>query len=83
MRLLSGKHTEEEATAARKEIAALTTEYEQLEARIRETSPQYAALDSTGATQTRRDSKASSRCRNAAARILARRGEEFSLGSHS
>ena len=29
---------------AAKEIAALTTEYEQIESRIRETSPQYAAL---------------------------------------
>ena len=44
VRLLSEKHTEEQATAAAKEIAALTTEYEQLEARIRDTNPQYAAL---------------------------------------
>ncbi|HJP94163.1 MAG TPA: CHAT domain-containing tetratricopeptide repeat protein [Pyrinomonadaceae bacterium] len=44
MRLLSGKHTEEEATAALKEIAGLTTEYEQVEAQIRDSSPQYAAL---------------------------------------
>ena len=44
VRLLSEKHTEEQATAAAKEIAALTAEYELLEARIRDTSPQYAAL---------------------------------------
>src|SRR5215213_5116236 len=44
MRLLSGNHTEEQATAAVKEIAALTTEYEQVQAQIRDTSPQYAAL---------------------------------------
>jgi CHAT domain-containing protein len=44
VRLLSEKHTEEQATAAAKEIAALTAEYELLEARIRETSPRYAAL---------------------------------------
>ncbi len=44
VRLLSEKHTEEQATAAAKEIGALTTEYEQIEARIRETSPRYAAL---------------------------------------
>ena len=44
MRLLSGKHTEEQATAALKEITELTTEYEQVEAQIRHTSPQYAAL---------------------------------------
>jgi CHAT domain-containing protein/tetratricopeptide (TPR) repeat protein len=44
MRLLSGKHTEEQATAALNEITQLTTEYEQVEAQIRHTSPQYAAL---------------------------------------
>ncbi len=44
MRLLGGNHTEEQAAAARKEIAALTTEYEQVEAQIRHTSPQNAAL---------------------------------------
>ncbi len=44
MRLLSGKHTEERATAAAKEIDALTTDYEQVEAQIRQTSPRYAAL---------------------------------------
>ncbi len=44
VRLLSGKYTEEQATTARTEIAALTIEYEQVEAQIRATSPQYAAL---------------------------------------
>ena len=44
MQLLSGKHTEAEAEAARKELSALTTELEQLEGRIRESSPQFTAL---------------------------------------
>jgi len=44
MRLLSSEHTAEQAAAAAKEIDALTTDYEQVEARIRQTSPQYAAL---------------------------------------
>jgi CHAT domain-containing protein len=44
MELLGGKHTEEEAEAARKELSALTNELEQLEGRIRESSPQFTAL---------------------------------------
>ena len=44
MELLSGKHTEEEADAARKELSSLTNELEQLESRIRESSPQFNAL---------------------------------------
>ena len=44
MRLLSGPHTEQQATAASREMAALTTEYEQVQSQIRDTSPQYAAL---------------------------------------
>lgn len=44
MELLSGKHTEEEAEAARKELSTLTNELEQLESRIRESSPQFNAL---------------------------------------
>src|SRR5215217_3870629 len=44
MELLSGKHTEEEAEAARKELSALMNELEQLEGRIRESSPQFTAL---------------------------------------
>jgi CHAT domain-containing protein/tetratricopeptide (TPR) repeat protein len=44
MRLLSGKQTPEQAAAASKEIDALMTEYEQVQAQIRQTSPRYAAL---------------------------------------
>jgi CHAT domain-containing protein/Tfp pilus assembly protein PilF len=44
MRLLSGKHSEDQAAAAAKEIDALTTDYEQVQAQIRQTSPRYAAL---------------------------------------
>jgi CHAT domain-containing protein len=44
MRLLGGKHTDEEAAAAAKEMDALTTEHQQVEAQIRQTSPRYAAL---------------------------------------
>ena len=44
MRMLSDKHTEAQATSAAKELAGLTTEYEQVEAQIRDASPQYAAL---------------------------------------
>ena len=44
IRLLGGKHTEEQATDAAKKLAALTSEYEQVEARIRDASPQYDAL---------------------------------------
>ena len=43
-RLLNGKHTNAEATAAEKELDALTVELDQVQSRIRETSPQYAAL---------------------------------------
>jgi CHAT domain-containing protein len=42
--LLNGKHTEEEAETVRRELSTLTTELEQLEVRIRESSPQFAAL---------------------------------------
>jgi CHAT domain-containing protein/tetratricopeptide (TPR) repeat protein len=42
--LLNRKHTPAEAEVAAKEIAAITTEYEDLEARIRANSPRYAAL---------------------------------------
>jgi CHAT domain-containing protein len=42
--LLSGKHTSEQATAAASEVASLTMQFQQVEARIRETSPRYAAL---------------------------------------
>ena len=44
MRLLSREHTEEQAKAIAKELADLTTDYEQVQAQIRQASPQYAAL---------------------------------------
>jgi len=44
VRLLNSKHTGEQAMAAATEIEALTTEYQEVEAKIRETSPRYAAL---------------------------------------
>jgi CHAT domain-containing protein/predicted negative regulator of RcsB-dependent stress response len=42
--LLNRKHTPEQADAAAKEIAAITDEYEELQAQIRARSPRYAAL---------------------------------------
>jgi CHAT domain-containing protein len=42
--LLSSKHTNEQAVAAASETEALTTQYQQVETQIRETSPRYAAL---------------------------------------
>src|SRR5262245_25300877 len=42
--LLSHKHTPEQADAAAKEVASTTTEYEELRAQIRASSPRYAAL---------------------------------------
>src|SRR5689334_909640 len=44
MAVLSGKHTDEEAESVRREISTLFTELEQLEGRIRESSPQFTAL---------------------------------------
>lgn len=43
-RLFKSRHTTEEATAITRELAALADEYEQVETRIRQTSPRYAAL---------------------------------------
>ena len=43
-RLLNRKHTPEQAEAAAKEIAAITAEYEEVQAQIRARSPRYAAL---------------------------------------
>ncbi|HEU4767505.1 MAG TPA: tetratricopeptide repeat protein, partial [Pyrinomonadaceae bacterium] len=43
-RMLNGKYVEEQVAAAARELDALTLEYEQLQARIRETSPRYSAL---------------------------------------
>jgi CHAT domain-containing protein len=44
MKLLNGPHTEAQAEAMAKEIETLTTEYQQVEAEIRQKSPNYAAL---------------------------------------
>jgi len=43
-RLLSKKYTDEQASVLSKEIEALTTEYDQVQTRIRQASPRYAAL---------------------------------------
>ena len=43
-RLLSGSHTEERASALKKELDSLLTEYQQSQARIRASNPRYAAL---------------------------------------
>lgn len=42
--LLSGKHTPDQAAALAKELEPLLTEYQQVQAQIRATSPRYAAL---------------------------------------
>jgi CHAT domain-containing protein/predicted negative regulator of RcsB-dependent stress response len=44
VRLLNRKHTPEQAAAAAKEIAAITSEYEEVQTQIRARSPRYAAL---------------------------------------
>ena len=44
MRVLSGKHTEQEAKLINQELSALTNEYEEIQTKIRQTSPRYAAL---------------------------------------
>ena len=43
-RLLAGEHSNSEAADAEKELNAATVELDQVQSRIRETSPQYAAL---------------------------------------
>jgi CHAT domain-containing protein/Tfp pilus assembly protein PilF len=43
-RLLAGKHSEDQAAAASRGIDAVMAEYEQVEARVRASSPNYAAL---------------------------------------
>jgi CHAT domain-containing protein/tetratricopeptide (TPR) repeat protein len=43
-RLLSSKHTEEQATTAKKEIELLLNDYREVESQIRAKSPRYAAL---------------------------------------
>jgi CHAT domain-containing protein/Tfp pilus assembly protein PilF len=42
--ILNSKHTPERADAAAKEIASITTEYEELQGKIRASSPRYAGL---------------------------------------
>jgi CHAT domain-containing protein/Tfp pilus assembly protein PilF len=42
--LLNRRHTPEQADAAAKELAAITAEYEEIQAQIRARSPRYAAL---------------------------------------
>jgi CHAT domain-containing protein/tetratricopeptide (TPR) repeat protein len=44
IRLLSGKHTPEQAEAASRRIASLTAELQELKTKIRAASPRYAAL---------------------------------------
>jgi CHAT domain-containing protein len=44
MRLRGGPHTDEQVQAATKELDTLTTDYEQVLAEIRQSSPRYAAL---------------------------------------
>jgi len=44
MKLLSSAHQDVQGAAAATEIESLTAEYDQVQARIRETSPRYAAL---------------------------------------
>jgi CHAT domain-containing protein/predicted negative regulator of RcsB-dependent stress response len=43
-RLLNRKHTPAQADAAAKEVAAITAEYEELQGKIRASSPRYTAL---------------------------------------
>jgi tetratricopeptide (TPR) repeat protein len=43
-RLLSGKHTDEQATAAKKEVDELVTQLQEVQGQIRSRSPRYAAL---------------------------------------
>ena len=44
MKLLAGSHTDEQANGLAKELETLTTQLQQVETKIRQTSPQYAAL---------------------------------------
>lgn len=44
LRLLSGEHTKEQADLVERDLHDLTAQYRQLQAEIRMTSPQYAAL---------------------------------------
>jgi CHAT domain-containing protein len=44
LQIVSGKHSEEQAAAAKKDVETALTEYHELQAKIRATSPRYAAL---------------------------------------
>jgi CHAT domain-containing protein/Tfp pilus assembly protein PilF len=44
LKLLNSKHTPEQAAAAAKEVAAITSEYEEIQSQIRVRSPRYASL---------------------------------------
>ncbi|HET9711812.1 MAG TPA: CHAT domain-containing protein, partial [Pyrinomonadaceae bacterium] len=44
MRLLSGKYSEEDAKRVSRELDSLANEYEEIQTKIRQTSPRYAAL---------------------------------------
>ena len=44
MRLLSGNHTEEQASSMAKDLDALTAEYDQVQTQIRQNNPRYTAL---------------------------------------
>ena len=44
LRLLSGDHTEEQATSMAQDLDKLTSEYEQVQNQIRQNSPRYSAL---------------------------------------
>jgi len=52
IRLLSGKHTEEQLTAINQEISKQAAEYQQIEDEIQTKSPQYAALTQPGTLNT-------------------------------
>ena len=52
IRLLSGKHTEEQLTAINQEISKRAAEYQQIEDEIQTKSPQYAALTQPGTLNT-------------------------------
>ena len=61
IRLLNGKHTEQQTRDAAQELADLVTAYREIETKIRASSPHYAALNSTTSAHTVRDSTTSRR----------------------
>jgi CHAT domain-containing protein len=44
MRLLAGRHTDQQAAVAAKDVGALITQFQEVETQIRQSSPRYAAL---------------------------------------